>query len=156
MATIDDIADYIILRIRRSGGTLNQLKLQKLLYYVQAWHWANHGKPIVPARFEAWVHGPVNVHVYNRFRDSKLLYSEMTTEDIRQVFSSETSLDKAQRTFVDDVLAEYGSLSSYQLEEMTHNEEPWKAARGSIGPDARCTTQIDEKIMEHYYKQRIN
>ena len=63
------IADYILFKTQNTGDFLTNLKLQKLLYYAQAWYLANYQKPLFDEPIEAWVHGPVVVQVYNEFRD---------------------------------------------------------------------------------------
>lgn len=156
MATIHDIADYVISRLAPAGAPLNQLKLQKLLYYIQAWHLANTGNPIVPGRFQAWIHGPVSREVFDRFRASKLLYSPMLPSDVRPEFNSEVALSDAERGFINEVLEAYGHLSGSQLESMTHNEEPWIEARRGYSPDARCEVEISESTMQRFYSSRIS
>ena len=70
MITINEVCDYIIFRLKSEGkGSLNHLKLQKLLYYVQAWHLAFYGETFsLMENFKAWIHGPVNRTIYNRFK----------------------------------------------------------------------------------------
>lgn len=75
---INDIVDYIINRFERGGkNDLTMLKLQKLLYYAQAWYLVNKGKNkrLFIGKFEAWVHGPVNREIFNRFKETHSLYS---------------------------------------------------------------------------------
>ena len=62
MNSIHDIADYIILRVKSEdkNASLINLKLQKLLYYVQAWSYGINKKSMFTGDFEAWIHGPVN------------------------------------------------------------------------------------------------
>ena len=155
MSSIHDITDYVISRLVTGGVHLNQLKLQKLLYYIQAWHLAYAGKPIVDARFQAWVHGPVNREVFDRFKATKMLYSPMTTDDIRPGFNSDQSLTADQRGFIDIVLEVYAPLAGDQLEALSHQEDPWIQARGTLSPDQRCETEIDEGIMIKFYRSRM-
>ena len=37
---LNDVCDYIIVKLDDGGESLNLLKLQKLVFYVQAWHLA--------------------------------------------------------------------------------------------------------------------
>ena len=73
MNSIHDITDYIILRVKSEDrfASLINLKLQKLLYYVQAWSYGINKKPMFDGEFEAWIHGPVNREIYNRFNSTK-------------------------------------------------------------------------------------
>lgn len=155
MADIHDVTDYVICRLVDGGVHVNQLKLQKLLYYVQAWHLAHQGRPLVQGRFQAWVHGPVNREIFDRFRGSKMLYSPMGREDVRQGFNSDVALRPEERAFIDAVLEVYAPLSGDQLEALTHREDPWMTARGGRSPDERCEQEIDEGIMGAYYKARL-
>lgn len=55
MIAVVDIAEYILER----QGPMTTMKLQKLVYYSQAWHLAWDGEPLFEARIEAWANGPV-------------------------------------------------------------------------------------------------
>lgn len=70
------IADYIIIRLNSDEkSNLINLKLQKLLYYLQAWSLGINGERFIESPFEAWVHGPVSKVLYDRFKSTKNLYS---------------------------------------------------------------------------------
>ena len=155
MASIHDVTDYVICRLIAGGGHLNQLKLQKLLYYVQAWHLAHYGRPLFGGRFQAWVHGPVSRQVFDRFRASKMLYSPITIADVRLDFNSERTIAPEDRGHIDAVLEVYAPLTGDQLETLTHNEDPWVVARAGRAPDERCETEIDEALMGEYYRSRL-
>lgn len=58
------VADYIIAFAHEHGDPVSNLKLQKLLYYAQAWHLALHDNPLFDERIEASVHGPAVPPVY--------------------------------------------------------------------------------------------
>src|SRR5437016_8859052 len=62
------IADYLIAFAHRVGDPISNLKLQKLLYYAQAWYLALHNEPLFPESIEAWVHGPAVPPVYGKFK----------------------------------------------------------------------------------------
>lgn len=155
MADIHDVTDYVICRLADGGVHVNQLKLQKLLYYIQAWHLAHHGRPLVSGRFQAWVHGPVNRDVFNRYRGTKMLYSTMGREDVRAGFNSDMVFQREERAFIDAVLDVYAPLSGDQLEALTHREDPWMLARSGRSPDDRCEQEIDQEIMSSYYRARL-
>lgn len=148
---LHDACDYIILKVRSADAGLSLLKLHKLLYYAQAWHLAFYGKPLFDGRFQAWVHGPVNRELYDRFRDTKSLYSDVTFTDIREGFNPD-SLQPDERGHVDSVLETYAKYSGVQLEAMTHREEPWIRAREGYQPSERCSVEIDEGVMARYHK----
>ncbi len=151
---INDVCNYIIKSVLESEESLSNLKLQKLLYYVQAWHLVFENKPIFDEEFEAWVHGPVSRIIYNRFLHNKSLYSDIEISDIPPSFSP-NRLTQDQRTHIDRVLQTYAKFSGSQLEEMTHREEPWIKARKNVEPWERCTNHIEKSLMNKYYSQRL-
>lgn len=155
MADINLTADYIISAMLADGekGMLSNLKLQKLLYYIEAWHLG-----IVDSRFynpdenfEAWVHGPVNRTIYNRFNATKYLYSDITLDDR---IDTNPVLAPEDKDFVDYILEYYGKLNGMVLEAMTHSEIPWIDARKGIGPFESCTNVISVETMRAYYKNK--
>jgi uncharacterized phage-associated protein len=150
----DDACDYIIVKVRAAAESLSHLKLQKLMYYAQAWHWAFYGKPLFAGKFQAWVHGPVNRDLYDRFSKTKSLYSEITENDIRPDFDM-GAVAEDEAAHIDSILEAYAGLTGTQLEEMTHYENPWIEARGERRPSERCEIEIDEYLMARYYAQRL-
>ena len=106
MNSIHDVADYIILRVKSEDETasLINLKLQKLLYYVQAWSYGINNKPMFDGEFEAWIHGPVNRAIYDRFSPTKYLYSEINIADCR---NKNVKLSDEDAEFIDFILENY-------------------------------------------------
>lgn len=154
MLNINDVCDYLINRFSESNESLSNLKLQKLLYYIQAWYLAFYNKPLFNSKFQAWIHGPVSRDIYNRF-SSKNLYSSITSDDIKDS-DFINRLDSNHIKHINVVLESYGGLADYQLEEMSHQEEPWLSAREGYRPSQRCEVTIEEEIMTKYYKMRIS
>ena len=154
MNTIVQVCDYVILKVLEGGEHLNHLKLQKLLYYVQAWGRALKKERIADAKFQAWVHGPVCLDVYKRFEPTKSLYSEIKMEDISRNFDPNT-IPSEDRKLIDQVLEAYVPFSGFELEEMTHREDPWKNARKDLSPADRSEEEISEQDMTEYYRQRL-
>jgi uncharacterized phage-associated protein len=152
--TIDDAADYIILRLVSGGEHINLLKLQKLVYYAQAWNMAIRGKPLFDGKFQAWVHGPVSRKLYDRFSESKSLYSPVSESDLQTGFDP-NRISPEDRAHIDAVMEVYAPFSGSQLEEMTHQELPWQSARRGFEPSQRCEIEIDELLVSQYYSQRL-
>lgn len=151
MTTVNDVADYIIVKLDEPSHSLNLLKLQKLVYYVQAWHLALTEIPMFDGKFQAWIHGPVSRALYDRFSISHMMYDPIGVNDVRPDFDP-NALPEAHRLHIDEVLDAYAPFSGPQLERMTHEEEPWINARGNLKPSERCETELDEGLMSIFYK----
>lgn len=55
-----DIAAWFLNEVdRKAGDSITNLKLQKLVYYAQAWAVTLLGRKLFEEKVEAWAHGPV-------------------------------------------------------------------------------------------------
>ena len=142
MSDIRKVSQYFL-----SKESMSHKKLQKLCYYAQAWYLANYGKPLMPNRFEAWVHGPVSPDLYSIYRDwgwVNIPKVEMPSELCRE-----------EEAVVDKVFEAYGEYTADELESMTHRELPWQKARRGCLPSAYSRNPISMKAMRDYYGGRI-
>jgi uncharacterized phage-associated protein len=147
IATVNQIADFLLVESRDRGDVLTNLKLQKLLYYSQAWHLALTGKPIFSEDFEAWVHGPVVPSQYHRFKNHEWrpIMDEVGKPDLPADLVSHLV----------EIVDVFGSETATALELMTHEEKPWINARGNIPIDQSCNTVIKKDVMLNYYRSML-
>jgi len=139
----NNIADFFIQFAHDHGDCLTNLKLQKLVYYAQAWHLALYDKELFDADFEAWVHGPVCPSLYHRFKSFGWNPLSIQPDVV--------SLPSAIESHLVEVFKAYGEYSGYQLEEMTHKESPWRDARGNTPIDESSSAIIPKPAMKSYY-----
>lgn len=140
------VADYFIRFSHEVGDPITNLKLQKLVYYAQAWHLALHGERLIADDFQAWVHGPVCVPLYQRFRHYGW---NPISESVEKPVLSE-SVEAHLR----EVMEVYGGFSAWDLERLTHAETPWIQARGDLAPDEASTRVISGDEMRRFYAAR--
>lgn len=141
-----NVAGYFIRFANKTGSFLNNLKLQKLVYYAQAWHLALHDTPLFPEDFQAWVHGPVIPELYQEYKN---FGGQRILKD------AHPKLPKNVEDFLDEVAKEYFACDPYELEQRTHAEDPWKLARGDMLPEKLSDTVIKQEWMKEYYKSRV-
>ena len=147
MYTAIQVANWFRAAVDRDAGdSLTHLKLQKLVYYAQAWALAILGRPLFEEDFRAWAHGPVSLEVWHEFRDFG--WEALPAPD--EVPELEGEVEELLR----DVLSSYGEHSAKKLEDLTHSEDPWLRARGDLPPEARSTAIIPKAHMQQYYRAR--
>lgn len=147
MAAVFDVAKYFLNRSGQTGELLTNLKLQKLVFYAQAWHLAVLGRELFPDHFEAWVHGPVCPNLYHHYKS--LGYNPIPCVDDCPCFPEDTA------DLLEQVVELYLGESAYTLERMTHGEVPWINARGDLPPDAPSNNIITKDSMKNYYGQYV-
>ena len=139
MAKVLDVAAYIL----RKQGPMTAMKLQKLVYYSQAWSLVWHSKPLFRNAIEAWANGPVVRALYNahrgQFRLTKIPEGRVS------------GVKPTDRRVIDPVLKYYGSQTPQWLSELTHAEDPWKDARQGMAPGTRGQRTITHAAMDEYY-----
>lgn len=148
MTPASDIAKYILKFFQEREDLITNLKLQKLLYYVQGWHLGLYGEKAFPEPLEAWIHGPVQPRVYEeykKFRWSPIL-DEIDAPEMSEVL----------KQHIEEVLEVYGTETAYSLERMTHQEAPWKLARKGLQPDMPSTARITVRSMTEFFKKMAN
>ena len=78
MYSVIDVCEYIIYYSNKRNYSLSNLKLQKLLYFVQAYFLIKFNEPCFAEDIEAWDFGPVvpvAYHVYKRFGAGEIPYA---------------------------------------------------------------------------------
>ncbi|MGZ8340936.1 MAG: Panacea domain-containing protein [Telluria sp.] len=143
MATASQVAKYIVDFFQQVGDPVTNLKLQKLLYYVQGWHLGLRGEPAFDDRIEAWVHGPVQPSVYREYSAHR--WNPIVTEV--QV----PALPDDLKDLIADVLETYGADSGYELELRSHRETPWLESRGALPPDENSNTALSHTTMQRFF-----
>ncbi|MBA7488954.1 MAG: DUF4065 domain-containing protein [Prevotella sp.] len=142
------LANYIL----KHYGAMSHLKLQKLLFYCDAYCLAYFGEELVTDQFEALVHGPVSKKVYNSLRDKSILYSDVGYSDIGVDVDAEFGkLTFEQQEILASVLGELSKWSGPELENATHHEAPWIIARGSCGEADICHNTISKSLTKKFY-----
>lgn len=146
---VGTVAKYFLSKsIPGTEYAITHLKLQKLVYYAQAFYLANNnGKKLFEDSLEAWVHGPVCRDLYSEY--SHYGAEEITREDCP------TGIKKPITDHLDSVWEVYGSYSGSQLEYLTHQEDPWKSARkkANVKPWQSSREEISCDEMTSFYKE---
>lgn len=146
MKTASDIARYIVRFFQEHEDPVTNLKLQKLLYYVQGWHLAIFDRPAFNDQIQAWVHGPVVYAVYNDYRSYRWNPVNGAVAD--------PHIDGELKELIDEVLDVYGADSAWDLERRSHREDPWLIARGDLQPDQESTREISVENMSRFFKKQ--
>lgn len=141
-------ANFLLAECREQGEVLTNLKLQKLLFYSQAWFLALENRPLFAEDFQAWVHGPVLPSQYHRFKE--FTWRPLTID------VATPKVDDSVGSHLMSIIEEFGTETAVALERMTHLEKPWLAARGDLGPSAISDAKISKVAMMDYYRSMMD
>ena len=120
MARVRDVAAYIISKLR----SVDVMKLQKLLYYSQAW------SLVVRKVFKTY---------QEQYKVSRALEGD------------KPSLTEDERSTGDAILRFYGDKDGFYLCELKRKEDPWMDARKGLAPGDKSGREITKASMRDYY-----
>lgn len=144
------VAEYFIDKANNDKKPITNKKLQKLVYYAQAWSLVFNNKKLFNEKIEAWVHGPAVKSLYVKYKSFG--FSPIQKE-------ADSSLIKAipiqDKKLLDKIWSVYGSLDAGYLEMLTHNETPWKEAREGLESSENSENEISIKTMKSFYSEKL-
>ena len=120
MLDANDVAKYVIRYYYDKDINISNLKLQKVLYFLQAQHLVSTDEKLFYQDIEAWDFGPVVTEVFHKYfrfgggsifpcHDEERIYLSAKTEEI-----------------INPMLDKLANYSSVALMDLTLNQAPWR------------------------------
>lgn len=174
MLSIMDVANFLTtysynLPDEEKLYPISNLRLQKLLYYIQGASYMRRGEPLFSEDFYAWRYGPVNKETYDAFKGygySEILpynnikldieNTEINDETFKTLLqqrpsTEDTPLGLRDQTLVKDVYHKTIEFSNFELVQKTHEEAPWKDAYNWL-----AGSKITQDSMKQWFLERKN
>ena len=140
--SVFDVAAYILEK-QPKKKPVTAWKLQKLIYYCQAWSLVWDEKPLFREKILAWANGPVVKDLYQLYKGQ--FYIEKSLKGRPE------ALCDTQKDTVNHVLTAYGDKTAQWLSDLTHLEDPWIQTRKGLKPGERGEKEISLALMHEYY-----
>ena len=139
-----DISKYVINWCHNNDTNITNLKLQKLLYFIQGEYYRITNERLIDDDFYAWQLGPVIPEVYSEYS----IYSSSTLpyQNDYLVLSNDVSL------IIDCILKHYAYRTTWDLVDLSHKEDPWKYTHEIFGDKSI----IPYDSIKMYYKRSDN
>lgn len=139
MANVHDVASYIMIKV----GPTTTMKLQKLVFYAQAWSLVLRKAPLFAEPVQAWKMGPVVAQLHGKHRGMR---------NLRNWPHGDSSRVPPRDVFVLDLVIQmYGHKSPEHLSTMSHQEGPWRETRHGLDDSEPCRREISHESMARYY-----
>lgn len=131
---------------------LTNLKLQKLLYYIQGHFLAEYNNPLFTNDFYAWQHGPVVPEIYHNFKHNGCELIGFEASNNVDYECSNLVKDEEFFNFIIRIMKYYNQYSPWKLRDMTHEETPWKSV---VLGNIISKDSIKECFKQDFIKARI-
>lgn len=137
MYNVLDICRYIINYSDDKGYGISNLKLQKVLYFIQAYFvsYTEKKEPCFDAKIEAWEFGPVvpaAYHEYKQYGSNDIPRIDMVLQinfdnilKSRMVPFDDSIISNADKEIIDGLIEKFADYSATTLVSITHNQSPW-------------------------------
>ncbi len=107
----------------KNGKHMDEMRMHKLMYFVQRESLMYNKEPLFDATFYGWKYGPVLKEVRNQFK------KDLNLEELTKL---KDSVSDNTKKLLESVFDRYGSLSSWKLSALSHEEFSWKMARSGL------------------------
>ena len=151
MYDVQDIARYIINYSYEQKYVTSNLKLQKMLYLVQAYFLITKQEPCFPEKIRAWDFGPVVPEVYREY----VKYGACMIPPVRKYYVGKRKfeyidaiIDEDDKELINQVLDKFADYSSTQLVTLTQHQKPWIDAY-----IPKENNEITKKAIENYFRE---
>ena len=138
------IANYIIYYCNNNSLPINNLRLQKLLYFIQAEFLIVIKKPCFLEEIEAWDIGPVIPKVYYyfyKYGSCNIFY--YNKKNIQYI-------TKKDKNIINNIINIYSKIFNSELVKITQHQTPWMKVYNYYK-----TNIINKKSIKFFFEQKI-
>ena len=155
MYTAVEVSKYVINYSHEINHPISNLKLQKLLYYIQAASLVELGEKCFQERIIAWEFGPVVEETYQLFKEygrstipqqNALAKMVFDSKKMKIVMHRAEDISRSQKEIIEKVVDAYKNiLNPFELVKKTHQEDPWK--------NTNINQEIECSLIEKFYRR---
>ena len=139
MYNVLDVSRFVINYCNGKKYLISNLRLQKLLYFIQAYFLKNGEEPCFSENIEAWNFGPVVPCVYYEYKK----YGNSNIPEVQNFMTvvqqdgkirivkmkfNDSVIDEKDRVVIQSIIDSLSRYSTTDLVNVTHNQSPWKDA----------------------------
>lgn len=132
-----DVCRHVINYSNEHDYGISNLKLQKVLYFIQAYFLTNKKEhaPCFDEKIEAWEFGPIVLEAYHEYGQygsgdiptvkSYILFGKDDIWNSERVGFNENVIKDEDRALIDKVIDKFSDYSATDLVSLTHRQSPW-------------------------------
>lgn len=134
--------------LHKHGGTMDKMKLIKLVYIADREHLKLYGRPIVGGRYFAMKHGPVTSELLDHINNNDC-GRDFLLENKRTVIAQgplyEKYLSESDVLVLTKIDEEFGMMGTGRLRNLTHDFKAWQ--KNYPNPDENTSRAISYEDM---------
>lgn len=141
-----DIAEYVLNYCKKNYDSyISNLRLQKILYYIQGEYVGTYHEPLYDNHIEAWTYGPVVPDAYYNYNS----YGADKIKGFNDIdFSIFTDREKQ---LMNRVIERYKEGNIWSIVAQTHDESPWKLNYAEYANNEIPIEDLEEWFKNHQW-----
>lgn len=159
MYDVLEVSRHVINYSNDKNYGISNLKLQKLLYFIQAEFLTlkNNPRKCFGEKIEAWDFGPVVPEAYNEFKQyggnnippvySYFIIPKDNIWGIKKVEYKDDTISCEDKQIIDGVVDLFSEYSAVDLVDLTHRQSPWREAYSP-----RLNNEISIESIRRYFQ----
>lgn len=130
-----DVCRYVINYSNKCDYGISNLKLQKILYFIQAYFLTEKNKKCFNEKIEAWDFGPVVPVAYHEYKqygscdipsvESYFLFDDNNAWNSKMVEFSDDIIADDDKGLINNVVDKFSDYTATDLVSLTHRQAPW-------------------------------
>ena len=161
------VANYIIEYSNRRGYSINNLRLQKLLYFINARSLVETGKPIFKESMQKWRYGPVVPDVYHEYKQYgafEISSSDIVKEKVDLIFGksehefpdirieqyNQDKISSEMKRLIESTIDGLNKFDAFDLVDITHKHPMWIDDEEKIMRGEKGLSYDNDKIKSYF------
>lgn len=132
-----DVCRHVINYSNQNDYGISNLKLQKILYFIQAYFLINKKdhNPCFNEGIEAWDFGPVVPEAYREYKqygsgdiptvESYIVFDKDNIWDSNRVKFTDSVINSEDKALINKIIDKFSDYSATDLVALTHKQSPW-------------------------------
>lgn len=158
----EDIAEFILKYLDLRGIKIENMKLSKILYFLQGFHYIVYGQELFENDFEAWAYGPTIDRIYRIYSlfGADVISLKSSLLNLYKIFKSESEeINKETQKFIVRYVDELVKYTAMELSDTSRKKSsPWdlvyKVGQKNIIPKNTIKKYFIEKNKEQKMKEK--
>ena len=152
------VANFIIDTAIEKDKPVTNLKLQKIMFFLQGYCLSEYETPLIDGNFSKWRYGPVEEEVYREFKyygpapiESKSVYFD---KEKIEFYSEEVNLPNEFKKILQEVISKMLDVETWELVNLTHSHNSWKDFKDEICAD-KARDYTSEEIKSCFVDNKL-
>lgn len=164
------VANYVVHHALTRKNNISHLKLQKILYFIEAHFLVDRGRSLIAEHFEKWKLGPVVPEVYHEYKTfgsrpitrvpsiHSIKFNEEKDDfefSVEKFDPTSIDIDTEDKDFIERITDLYIKEEAFDLVERTHKHDLWQDESTRI-MDGERGLIYDKEEMLRYFRENTD